>query len=206
MSLAVLAFSFAAIFASLPEEARNMDETCEFNGAPLPLQVEYGGKYSWAIPTAEAVSVIASYGVSVVDFGAGSGYWSYLLSEAGVDVVAYDDWSWGRPMKLWHPVKTGGVDQLEKHRDRAMLLVYPPNDSPMAVNALNEWGGDLLFFVGEPYRVTATPAFIDALAEGWHLDRRVDLPNWRGKVDELYILRKGNADPDWIWAAVERCL
>ena len=196
---------YAATFAALPADARNPGERCEFLGDPHPLQVEYGGRYSWAVPTAEAIAAIAAYNVPVVDFGAGAGYWSMLLAEAGVDVVAYDDWSWGRPLKLWHPVETGGVESLDGHSDRAMLLVYPPNDSPMAIDALITWGGDLLFFVGEPYRVTATPAFFDALAAGWHLERRVDLPNWRGKLDELYVLRRGAPDPGWINDALGRC-
>lgn len=41
------------------------------------------------MPTDEAIETIAEYG-PVLEVGAGSGYWSYVLSEAGVDVIATD--------------------------------------------------------------------------------------------------------------------
>ena len=46
-------------------------------------------RYSWSVPTPEAVASIAAHG-PLVDPMAGSGYWSYLLDLAGVDVVAFD--------------------------------------------------------------------------------------------------------------------
>jgi hypothetical protein len=198
------ALTYLAIFNALPAEVRNVNETCEFMGAPSQVQIEHGNRYSWAVPTPEAVEAIAEYAVPVVDFGAGSGYWSMLLHQAGVDVVAYDDWSWGKP-KLWFPVKDGGVEALSNHHDRAMLLVWPPAESSMAINALRAWDGDLLFYVGEILRVNGTPAFFGALSREWHLERRVDLPNWRGKVDELYVLRRGDPDDEWMRKAYGRC-
>ncbi|PNW76347.1 hypothetical protein CHLRE_12g552827v5 [Chlamydomonas reinhardtii] len=47
---------------------------------------------SWAIPSAEALEVIAQQsGGRVVEVGAGTGYWAWLLARRGVDVVAVDN-------------------------------------------------------------------------------------------------------------------
>ena len=47
---------------------------------------------SWAVPSAEALEVIAQVsGGRVVEVGAGTGYWAWLLTRRGVDVVAVDN-------------------------------------------------------------------------------------------------------------------
>ena len=46
-------------------------------------------RFSWAIPNEEALDAIAAVG-PIVEIGAGTGYWAWLLQKRGVDVVAYD--------------------------------------------------------------------------------------------------------------------
>lgn len=203
--LVAAALAHMVEFTALPAALKNETETCEFIDYPSAEHTEYGNRYSWAVPTREAVEAIARYGIPIVDFGAGTGLWANLLSDQGVDVVAYDDWSWGKPDRLWFDVRHGDVSSLAQHSDRAMLLVWPPAGSRMAVDALREWNGNLLFYVGEVLRVNGTPAFFAALRDGWHLERRIDLPNWKGKVDELYVLRRGEPDAGWMAEAVSRC-
>lgn len=73
-------------------------------------------RYSWAVPTTEAVDAVASRCEYVADFGAGTGYWSMLLTQRGVTVRAVDDWSWGKPEHFWFPVEEGSyawLDQFE---------------------------------------------------------------------------------------------
>lgn len=203
--VAISALAYLTQFNALPAEVRNESETCETLGGYLPQQVEYGEKYSWAVPSAEAIEAIAAYRIPIVDFGAGSGLWASLVAAQGVDVVAYDNWSWGKPDELWFDVQYGNTGSLHAHSERAMLLVWPPSGSSMAIDALRAWDGDLLFYVGEIGRMNGTAEFVEALRDGWHLERRVDIPNWRGKVDELYILRRGNPDAGWMADAVSRC-
>ncbi|TMW61532.1 hypothetical protein Poli38472_012723 [Pythium oligandrum] len=45
--------------------------------------------YAYATPTPEALSVMAKY-APIVEVGAGTGYWSSLLQERGVEVQAFD--------------------------------------------------------------------------------------------------------------------
>ena len=56
-----------------------------FESAIMELR-EY---YSFAIPSEAALDTIKQYG-PICEMGAGSGYWSKLLTERGVDIVAYD--------------------------------------------------------------------------------------------------------------------
>lgn len=49
-------------------------------------------RYSWAIPSPETIGWIVEklQGRKVVEIGAGTGYWAWLLLQSGVDVNAYD--------------------------------------------------------------------------------------------------------------------
>jgi hypothetical protein len=178
-------------------------------------------RWGWAVPTAGAVRAIAQvatdYGCScVVDYGAGRGFWSHLLSQQGIDVVAIDaNPSWYPPDLLHHPILAGGIGPPNGRRDapgqpddaatvgeraarerladrRALLLlVWPPCWSPMAADALDAFAGRAVAYVGEPPGGrTASAAFFTRLAASWRLRRRVPLPNWAGCRDALHIYER----------------
>jgi hypothetical protein len=180
-------------------------------------------RWGWAVPTAGAVRAIGQaandYSCScVVDYGAGRGFWSLLLSQHGIAVVAIDaNPSWYPPHLLHHPIIAGGIGPSNGRRggpDRAdavderaarerladrralLLLVWPPCWSPMAADALEAFAGPAVAYVGEPPGGrTASPAFFARLASGWQLRRRVPLPNWAGCRDALHIYgRRDRAD------------
>jgi len=46
-------------------------------------------KYAWAVPDDRSLEIVAKYS-PIVEMGAGTGYWAKLLSDRGVDIVAYD--------------------------------------------------------------------------------------------------------------------
>src|ERR1700674_2056565 len=46
-------------------------------------------RYAFAIPTEQALATIARY-APIVELGAGTGYWAFLLRRRGVNCVAYD--------------------------------------------------------------------------------------------------------------------
>jgi hypothetical protein len=173
--------------------------------------------WGWAVPTSTAVSAIVETAklcncTCIVDYGAGRGYWSHLISRYGasdLSVIAMDanpTWYAGGSH---HPIIIGGIGVYGAKRDgpdridpagelmarqylgqsaALLLLVWPPCWSPMAADALDAFAGPALAYVGEPVGGrTASAAFFQRLAGGWDLRRRVALPNWAGCADALYV-------------------
>lgn len=162
--------------------------------------------YSWPILTADAVSAVADFvrGGGVVDFGAGTGYFSYLLNQRGVDAIAVDNWSGGTPESTWHPVQWGDVEALAGTSGRALLLSWPPKHSPMALDALRAWNGTRLVYAGEILRRTADLKFHQELAANWHLVQRVSIPQWRNYSDAIYLFERRDEDGvGWEWMESE---
>lgn len=146
-------------------------------------------EYSWAIPTEDAALTIRRYADQVVDFGAGNGYWGWILEQVGCDVVCIDNFQDVRPTKFYHDVVEGSYELLPQYRDRALLLVWPPYATPMAYNAVLAWRGDTLIYVGEPApaRSTADPMFFRELLTDWKLVETVTIPQWWNHSDAVYI-------------------
>jgi hypothetical protein len=111
--------------------------------------------YSWSIPSPGDIAWITARlaGRSVVEPGAGGGYWAWQLAQAGVDVAAYDPggtaaarFVTGEP---WFPVRPGDDSAVADHPGRALLLCWPSYSDPWAARALAAYGGGQLFYVGE---------------------------------------------------------
>lgn len=97
-------------------------------------------KYAFAVPTPAAIGAIEKCvrenGLSgVVEMGAGNGYWAHVLSQHGVDVVAYDNFSWyiAQGKNKWFDVQKAGPPVVEKHPDRLLLMVWPPMTTHKAI-------------------------------------------------------------------------
>ena len=75
----------------------------------------------------------------VVEMGAGRGYWAWMLSQVGCEVVAYEENvppQWGKfkhQSHLFHPVNVGVPSSLRRHGDSTLLLVWPPLNDSMGV-------------------------------------------------------------------------
>lgn len=116
--------------------------------------------YSFAVPTDEALGVIAAVSPEgVVEVGAGTGYWAALLAAEGVDVIAYDVAPapssanrYFRNREPWFSMVVGDELDASGHPARTMLLVWPTHDEVWPSNALerfHEAGGTCVVFVGE---------------------------------------------------------
>jgi len=156
-------------------------------------------QYAWAIPNDEAIEAIVGLGKPVIELGAGNGYWASLIAEAGGTVECYDRepgaHAAGGTGKLWHPVSEGTCDVITcAHKGHALLLVWPPYDTPMGTDCLlrfMEAGGSTLAYVGEgQYGCTADDGFHRILDEHWEWQRTVSIPVWQGISDSLFIYRR----------------
>ncbi len=144
--------------------------------------------YAYAIPSPETLEWVQrfSQGRTVVELGAGRGYWARQLSDYGMTVEAFDseppDTSAnlsfpdtpGQPA-VWFPV--GGPEEFatELDADSVLFLCWPPGwGNTMASEALKLFesrGGSRLVFIGEPKGgKTGDDAFFDRLSAAWSLE------------------------------------
>ncbi len=112
-------------------------------------------RYAFAVPTEAALTTIARY-APIVELGAGTGYWAYLLRQRGVDVVAYDRFPPDRAEnpnrldpRLWTEVLAGDESVLARFPDRGLLLCWPSWRDPFAAAALDVYPGATLIYIGE---------------------------------------------------------
>lgn len=223
---------------ALLEAKRALEERAladpRFEWVPTCWRREVQLRYSWAIPSTEAIARLVALS-PLVEVGAGTGYWSSLIADAGGDIVAFDSHPAGLPSyyvggtmenPVWHsdqrpfyPVAVGSAAEVAAaYPERTLFLCWPPNNEPMAADAIAAYhgaGGRRVVYVGEVHGVTGDARFL-ALC-GWppwclHHDGEdpeadcacipeaplftktavVSIPNWQGLNDSLYILERAD--------------
>jgi hypothetical protein len=152
--------------------------------------------YSWAVPTARAITKIARLG-PIVEIGAGMGYWARLIKEAGGDVVAYDTYppdkrkNYYCGKEVFHPVLRGGPEKAAEHPERDLMLCWPPYQNNMASTSLKNYAGDTLVYIGEQEGgCTADRKFFEELRRSWKQIGRCALPQWYHMGDSLVIYQR----------------
>jgi hypothetical protein len=146
--------------------------------------------FAWAVPNEKAMEILRNLNQPILEIGAGTGYWAWLLSgngdegEGGVDIVAYDaiDSHDGHKHRFRHDmVRDGGVEQAssKEHAGRALMLCWPDivGDSASddadrgtfgydTLKAYNQ--GDIVIYVGElgPSVVRASKGWGDPFPPG----------------------------------------
>jgi hypothetical protein len=152
-------------------------------------------KYAWAVPNTEAIELLIRHS-PLVEMGAGTGYWAWLVRQAGGDIVAFDRYPPPDPRNRWHAgerqwteVRPGGPRLLARHPGRTLLLCWPPEDEPMAAQCLDAYAGDALVYVGElspgSDRATGSARVLDQ----WEPVETLELPQWESVQDRLVVLR-----------------
>ena len=156
-------------------------------------------KYAWAIPNENAILECVKHS-PLVEMGAGTGYWARLIKESGGDIIAYDE----QPIRLlnhYHKmeafeptffnVKRGLPSKLRKHKDRTLLLCWPPYNEYMAFESMIHYGGNTLIFVGENCGgCTGDNLFFKHLRRNWRLVKSVYIPVWDGVHDMMFVYKR----------------
>lgn len=146
-------------------------------------------EFAWAIPSDEALHCIAEHG-PIVELGAGSGYWAYLLGQLGIDVVALDRYV-NSKHKHWVDVQRGGAKALRRHSGRTLFLCWPPYDTNMADNALRIYRGSTLAYIGEGHGgCTGNDLFYNRLDRYWEEIESVAIPQWPMVHDTLSVYQR----------------
>lgn len=160
-------------------------------------------KYAWAIPNPAVLvwMIEALDGRPVVEMGAGTGYWAWLLEQLGVDIVAYDAHPPLQGENHYHcrdgvagnqyvEIKIGGPDVLTNMGNHALFLSWPPYDTDMGAECLAAYPGDMLIEIGEgEWGCTANDAFYQALADWQEVDSG-PLVQWSGLHDRITLWRR----------------
>lgn len=153
-------------------------------------------RYSWAVPNVEAIYVLVQLS-PIVEIGAGTGYWARLIHDAGGDIVAYDNMVWKKQHHgRWFPVQYGGPGKVRSHPDRTLFLCWPPYAKPMAWQALRNYKGARVVYVGEDSSgCTGCDKFHNLLDREWREQQTVQLPQWWGIYDRMKIYaRRGKGN------------
>lgn len=115
-------------------------------------------KYCWTIPDPDTVAFVTEQARGgLVDPIAGTGYWAYLLGQAGISVVCYD-LNPGAALHTngWHGddlyVGVCAKDCAEAvalHPDRTLFLSWPPHGQDVGARILLAYKGNRVIYVGE---------------------------------------------------------
>lgn len=161
-------------------------------------------KYSFAIPNEEAINEIAKLGVPIIEIGAGTGYWAYLLNSVGVDIICFDNYrslyNFGdsKPKqwdKVWFKVDIGEQDKIKEYPERTLFLCWPSYGTSMASDCLEAYTGDLVIYVGESsYGCTGNGKFFNILDKEFELTKEVKIPQWYGIHDYLFIYKRKKSE------------
>ncbi|MHB8689413.1 MAG: hypothetical protein ACYDB4_19855 [Candidatus Dormibacteraceae bacterium] len=148
------------------------------------------------LPKPHLIALIARYS-PLVELGAGTGYWTYLLRLAGADVVAYDLAPPGKgrenryhPDVLpWTDVIEGDVDAVMAHSDRALFLCWPPRFSALW-ESLDLYRGNVVIYVGDRGPRTARLRRAEADFELVVAYPVLALDAQPGRTAQLYVWRR----------------
>lgn len=162
---------------------------------------ELASAFSWAIPTEQALAVLARH-APLVECGAGMGYWAALLRARGVDALAYDlrppgrgkrNAYHGRGHGPWIEVeRASAAAAARRHRDRALVLCWPPYEEDAAsYAALRAYRGEIVIYIGEQGGgATGSVRFHRELRLNWTPIEETDLPRWPSLRDRLTVYRR----------------
>ncbi|CAE7779657.1 unnamed protein product, partial [Symbiodinium sp. CCMP2592] len=150
--------------------------------------------YSYAVPSERALRRLAAE-APLLEIGAGTGYWAYMLRRRSVVVHAYDirlardDNEYHGHSPAWTRVERGGPEAAANHAGSALFLCYPPPGN-MALQVLNFFPGDRVLLVGEWSGDTASQKFQEKLMQTFELVETVPLPNWADTAAALSVWQR----------------
>jgi hypothetical protein len=138
-------------------------------------------EYSWAVPNEEALTYLSEF-ESLVEVGAGNGYWAHCIEQAGGTVRATDI---DPPNETWTEVEQAAASDCSLQND-AVLMVWPPYDDKMSLTVVQQKPSHVLY-VGEPRGgCTGHHQIFDYFEKEYGLAAKIDLPSYIGINDDLF--------------------
>lgn len=164
---------------------------------------KYAHIYAWAIPNEEALFEIKQY-APLIELGAGSGYWAWLLREQlATNILCYDiappsssseENTFHPKAQTWTEVLKGDESILDSHGERNLFLCWPPaeghSQEEFALRVLSRFAGEYFLFVGEESCATGNEKFHELLQSEWTQIKCAELPRWEACDDSLFVFRR----------------
>lgn len=160
----------------------------------------YRREFSFAIPNREAINEIVKYS-PLIEIGAGSGYWAYLIRKNGGKIVAFDneernrDWIEHRKSIFftgnWFDVKFGDENKIKKYPNHTLFLCWVELGGDYGLKALKLYKGKHLIYIGEfEGDCCATDKFFKYLNKHFKEIKEIDIPKWNGLHDWFVIYER----------------
>jgi len=160
--------------------------------------------FSWAIPHSSTLTALASKLAgykNILEVGAGSGLWTYLLKELhNIPIRATDilDKSYGYDRKYKYlPIEQlDSIASIVKYDPEVLMMVWAP-PTPLAYNSLKAFKGNLLVWIG--YLDTGCNGddkFFTELEENWEKVDDIDFQRWPAVFDECTIWQRKVLNPE----------
>jgi hypothetical protein len=158
-------------------------------------------EFSYSVADDETVSTVASYcrDKPLIDIGAGTGYWSYLLDQMGIECHAYDT----EPYENiycnghWYNVVKGAPEDIKarNYTSANVFLSWPPYSDPLAEEALKLYldlaDPGYFIYIGESRgNATGDDGFFDLLESSCYKLRAIQNPHYSGLHDQVEIYKK----------------
>lgn len=133
-------------------------------------------EFAFAIPSPADIDWIQSVVGSrrIVEVMSGTGYWTYLLRQVGIDVTATDIHPVARNeyrfTRQWDEVEIADAADAAATagRDDVLMMIWPGYNQDTAKRALDAFTGDHLIYGGETFGgACADAAFWDSLESDW---------------------------------------
>ena len=179
---------YLEIFNGLPDSYKRIDSPIVEYGESnreesyKKTRKELCTKYSYSVPTEEAILKISEWASDeIFDWGSGSGYWAWLLSQVGSKVTCLDN---KPPPYSWMPIDKSAVPH-DYHQ--TLMIGWPERDSNSSLNVLLSYKGQKLIYIGELFRGCAIPNFFAALFQQWDLVEMINIPQWYNRTDKVYL-------------------
>jgi len=162
--------------------------------------------YPEHIPTDEALKYLQSK--SIIEIGAGNGYWTQVINKNGGDCIASDispenidesvvdypyeinfdnEWS----VTIWDDVIEKDYSIIQKYPDRDVLFCHPEG---------LQWTENVLDVIDESQKLilvagwypspNATPMFFKKLINDWNLKELIPVYDWVSGHSAMYVFEK----------------
>lgn len=177
-----------------------VDEPVAAAIARLPNRQLLVRKYCWTIPDPDTVTFIADHAeAGLIDPLAGTGYWAYLLGQAGVEVCCYDLHP-GAALHVngWHGedvyAEVTAMDcapAVAAHPDRTLFLAWPPFGTDVGARTLTAYQGDQVLYIGERRGGgTGDDEMHSILESSWTEIDSHEPVQWWGANDRVAVYRR----------------